>query len=226
MLKHLTLSSGCMQKQQWMLHLYWIEVIRRHFLSFHFPSPPPPNRFSPESLVRSPGLRSAEAHRAEEAGRSGLLSPTPSPLFFSSSPALKSKGVGGDNILLLLLLPPLFLQKIAQANSANEKKKQKHLRRKKKKKTRSVSRYSAVRSGFRRKTRVSFPRRCKPQRQASPFTRCLFPPHRDAHSPPPTISVTTATTITTTAISPPQPSLPSPAPPCQIRLAPALFWLT
>lgn len=38
---------------------------------------------------------------------------------------------------------------------------------------------------------------------------CLFPPHRDAHSPPPTTSVTTATTITTTAISPPQ-TLPTP----------------
>lgn len=38
----------------------------------------------------------------------------------------------------------------------------------------------------------------------------IFPPHRDAHTPPPTTGVTTATTITTTAISPPQ-TLPTPS---------------
>lgn len=40
MLKHLTLSSGWMQKQQWMLHLYWLEVIRRYFFRFFY-SPTP-----------------------------------------------------------------------------------------------------------------------------------------------------------------------------------------
>lgn len=122
MLKHLTLSSGCMQKQQWMLHLYWIEVIRRHFLSFHFPSPLPQT----VSVLRVwSGVRGCAPPRRTEpkqpVGRSGLFSPTPSPLFFSSSPALKSKGVGGGDNILLFLLPPLFLQKNCAGKQCKQK---------------------------------------------------------------------------------------------------------
>lgn len=63
MLKHLTLSSGWMQKQQWMLHLYWLEVIRRDFI---FPFLLLPHPQTVQSWESGPGfrLRSAEAHRA------------------------------------------------------------------------------------------------------------------------------------------------------------------
>lgn len=211
MLKHLTLSSGCMQKQQWMLHLYWIEVIRRHFLSLHFPSPPPPNRFSPESLVRSPGLRSAEAHRAEAAGWS-VVSPFSHtvPLVFLLFSGVEIEGGGGRQHPP----PPPPSPLVPPKNCAGKQCKQKEETKtpEEEEEEENTISFTIQRGPFRRKTRVSFPRRCKPQRQASPFTRCLFPPHRDAHSPPPTTSVTTATTITTTAISPPTPTLPSPHP--------------
>lgn len=76
MLKHLTLSSGCMQKQQWMLHLYWIEVIRREFALF-YPlslSLPFPNR----SVLRvwsgvQAALRRVRTRAEGSRGRSGFF---------------------------------------------------------------------------------------------------------------------------------------------------------
>lgn len=54
-----------MQKQQWMLHLYWLEVIRRFFFFFRFFFSPHPQTV--QSWESGPvfRLRSAEAHRAD-----------------------------------------------------------------------------------------------------------------------------------------------------------------
>lgn len=78
MLKHLTLSSGWMQKQQWMLHLYWLEVIRRYFFSFlSLPHPQTVQSWESAPVFR---LRSANAHRA---GRSVGREPS-SPFYLLS----------------------------------------------------------------------------------------------------------------------------------------------
>lgn len=203
---------------------------RSHSATFPLsPLPFPPLPQTVSVLRVWSGVRGCAPPRRTEpkqpAGRSCLLSPTPSPLFFSSSPALKSKGVGGDNILLLLLLPPLFLQKIAQANSANKKKKQKHLRRKKKKKTRSVSRFSAVHSGERRESAFRGDVNLSGRRHPLPDA---FSRHIVTHIPlpQPPVLLQRLLSLLLRFHHQHQLSPPHTPPPCQIRLAAALFWLT
>lgn len=96
MLKHLTLSSGCMQKQQWMLHLYWIEVIRRKV------SASPQNQDWTWESGPVFTVRSAGAHRAKAAGRSGF--------FLSSQSSVSSplRRLGDED----KRLPPTILEKM------------------------------------------------------------------------------------------------------------------
>lgn len=161
------------------------------------PQPPPPKPFSPESLVRCSGC--APPGRTEPKQPVGRASFSHTVPLFSLLRRLSS----GERH------PPPIDPQNAQANSANPPEEAtKH------------GEFSAAQS-FRRKTAPS--QLSEETGDATPAAGvtlypCLFPPHCDAHSPPPTTSVTTAPTITTTAISPPQ-TLPTPS---QIRL-PAPF---
>jgi len=100
-----------------MLHLYWIEVIRRsHFSLFFRPLPPKP--FSPESLLRCSGCAPPGRSESEQpSGRAFLCLPHS---VTRGSPFLRSVKVSGRY--------PHSILKHAQANSAT-KKKSKHLQR-------------------------------------------------------------------------------------------------
>lgn len=109
MLKHLTLSSGWMQKQKWMLHLYWIEVIRRYLSSRStlILSHPPPSQ-TVQSWESGPVLGAAlrRGAAARSSRPAGLPSPPPHRLQLQLWPAAGSVFVLKEN-------------KNAQANSAN-----------------------------------------------------------------------------------------------------------
>lgn len=174
-----------MQKQQWMLHLYWIEVNRRNLLSFHSLSPPNRSVLRVWSGVQAALRRGAPSRSS---GPIGFFPPNRLPL------SLLRRISSGEK-------PSPHWSSNAQANSANPPEGIT--------KTRWVFCGAIVPD---RTLRVSFSEETGHATPAAGVTLYprLFPPHCDAHSPPPTTGVTTAPTITTTAISPPQ-ILPTPS---------------
>lgn len=157
MLKHLTLSSGWMQKQQWMLHLYWLEVIRRYFVSFlSLPHPQTVQSWESAPVFR---LRSARAHRA---GRSvGNL-----PLLFY---LLSDIQISGETSATLIF--KTMRGEIVQI----------HLREREKKEQSESSEAGPKKDASRRSEETG------DGAPAAGVTlgQRLFPPHRDAHPPPP-----------------------------------------
>lgn len=185
MLKHLTLSSGCVCKSNNECYICTGQKSSGEFLSFLSP-PPPPNRSVLRvcSVFRLRCARDAPS-RSSQPDRPGMEPVSRGSVLHHPSVQLQRflSGGCGTNIIFPLIL----VKKNAQENSANTKEPNKERPGKKKRnKSRLVFFSSSGACVLKKKTRVSFLRKqeMQPRQQASPFTRVFFPPYRDAHPLP------------------------------------------